>query len=60
MIETEQQIKNLDMVYKSLGQKPEKVPCKGAAGIIAEFKSTTKDIKSPDRAVSLMLSVGLG
>jgi ferritin-like metal-binding protein YciE len=45
--ETKQQIKNLDQVFKSLGEKPEDVTCKGAAGIISEFKSGAKEIKEP-------------
>ncbi len=48
MAETTQQIKNLDSVFKSLGEKPEGVTCKGAAGIISEFKSTAKDIKASE------------
>jgi ferritin-like metal-binding protein YciE len=45
--ETQQQIKNLDAAFKSLKAEPEKIKCKGAAGLIAEYKGTAKDIKDP-------------
>lgn len=45
--ETKRQIKNLDHVFKALATKPAKVTCKGIAGIIAENKSTLKEIKEP-------------
>jgi ferritin-like metal-binding protein YciE len=34
--ETEEQVKRLDTVFKSLGEKPEGVECKAIQGIIAE------------------------
>jgi ferritin-like metal-binding protein YciE len=43
--ETEQQVKNLEQVFQSLGAKPRKVTCKGMAGIVAENKSTLEEIK---------------
>ncbi len=46
--ETEQQIKNLDQVFQSLGAQPEQMSCKGTAGIIAEFKTGAKTIKEPE------------
>lgn len=45
--ETEQQIKNLDQVFQSLKSSPEKVSCKGMAGILAENKSLLDEIKEP-------------
>ena len=45
--ETQQQIKNLDAAFKTLKAEPEKIKCKGAAGLIAEYKGTAKDIKDP-------------
>jgi ferritin-like metal-binding protein YciE len=45
--ETQAQVKNLEQVFKSVGGAPEKVTCKGMAGIIGENKSTLKDIKEP-------------
>jgi len=45
--ETKQQIKNLDQIFSSMNEKPEKVTCKGAGGIISEFKSGAKEIKNP-------------
>src|SRR5215208_5682308 len=46
--ETQQQIKNLDAAFKALKAEPEKMKCKGAAGLIAEYKGTAKDIKAPE------------
>lgn len=43
--ETQQQIKNLDAAFKALKAEPEKVKCKGAAGLVAEYNGTAKDIK---------------
>lgn len=56
--ETEQQIKNLDRVFKSLGAEPEKMTCKGIAGIIAEFKSGAKEIKEPELLNGFILGGG--
>lgn len=45
LAETEQQIKNLEQVFTSLGEKPKKVNCKGMAGILSENTSTLKEIE---------------
>jgi ferritin-like metal-binding protein YciE len=45
--ETQQQIKNLDAAFKMMKAEPEKIKCKGAAGLISEYKGTAKDIKDP-------------
>lgn len=58
MQETRQQIKNLDQVFKSLGEKPEDVTCKGAAGIISEFKTTAKEIKEQDLLDGFIVGAG--
>lgn len=34
--QTEQQIKNLEQVFSSLGQKPQRIPCEAAAGLFAD------------------------
>jgi ferritin-like metal-binding protein YciE len=56
--ETRQQIQNLDRVFQSLGARPEKLSCKGAAGIIAEFRSTAREIKEPPLLDGFILGAG--
>jgi ferritin-like metal-binding protein YciE len=46
--ETQRQIKNLDAAFKAMGEQPEKMKCKGAAGLISEYKGTARDIKVPE------------
>lgn len=46
--ETEQQIKNLDRVFASLGAKSKQVSCKGMAGILSEGKGMLKEIMAPE------------
>jgi ferritin-like metal-binding protein YciE len=53
--ETRQQIENLDRVFKSLGGQPEQVPCKGAAGIIAELRATAREVAEPQLLDGLIL-----
>jgi ferritin-like metal-binding protein YciE len=57
--ETAEQIGNLDRAFASLGEKPEKMTCKGAAGIIAEFKGSAKDIKPPELLDGFIVGGGL-
>jgi ferritin-like metal-binding protein YciE len=57
--ETKQQIKNIDQVFKSFAQTPEDVVCKGAAGIISEFKSGAKDIREPALLDGFIVAGGL-
>jgi ferritin-like metal-binding protein YciE len=57
--QTEQQIKNLDQVFSSLGASPEKISCKGAAGIVNEFTSTAKEIKEQDLLDGFIVGAGL-
>jgi ferritin-like metal-binding protein YciE len=45
--ETRQQISNIDAIFELCSAKAESVTCKGAAGIISEFKNGVKDIKEP-------------
>jgi len=47
LAETEQHVKNLEQVFQSLGATPEKVTCKGMAGIVSENKATLGEIKEP-------------
>jgi ferritin-like metal-binding protein YciE len=57
--ETAEQIKNLERAFASLDEKPEKMTCKGAAGIIAEFKGSAKDIKPPELLDGFIVGGGL-
>jgi ferritin-like metal-binding protein YciE len=57
--ETEQQVKNLDAAFKALGEKPEKVTCKGAAGLISEYKSTAKEIKAQELLDGFICGAGV-
>ena len=57
--ETAEQIENLDRAFAALGEKPEKMTCKGAAGIIAEFKASAKDIKTPELLDGFIVGGGL-
>jgi ferritin-like metal-binding protein YciE len=57
--ETEQQIKNLDQVFSSLGASPEKISCKGAAGIVNEFTSTASDVKAQELLDGFIVGAGL-
>lgn len=43
--ETQQQIENLNQAFSALGEKPEKMVCKGAQGICEENDSTIKEEK---------------
>lgn len=54
--ETEQQIANLEKVFELLGEKPERVKCQGAAGLVTEgnklLKETTKNPALADLAIA--------
>lgn len=45
--ETEQQVKRLDRVFASIGQKPQGVACKAIQGIIAEGEEVMSEFKEP-------------
>lgn len=57
--ETEQQVKNLDAAFKALKEEPEKIKCKGAAGLIAEYKGTAKEIKAPELLDGFICGAGV-
>jgi ferritin-like metal-binding protein YciE len=59
MKETQQQIKNLEAAFKELKEEPEKMKCKGAAGLIAEYKGTAKDIKAPELLDGFICGAGV-
>ncbi|WP_132257167.1 ferritin-like domain-containing protein, partial [Methylobacterium segetis] len=46
--ETEQQVKRLDAVFRSLGEKPEGVTCKAIQGIIAEGQEIIEEFGGSD------------
>lgn len=41
--QTEQQIKNLEQAYSILGEKPKRVKCDAAAGLVSEGQKTMKE-----------------
>ena len=43
MSQTEQQIKNLEQVYGTLGEKPRRVKCDAAAGLVTEGQKGMKE-----------------
>ena len=43
--QTEQQIKNLEQVFEILGQKPKRVKCDGATGLVSEGEKGMKEAK---------------
>ncbi len=46
MSQTEQQIKNLEQVYGALGEKPRRVKCDAAAGLVTEGQKGMKEASS--------------
>lgn len=54
--ETEQQIANLEKVFELLGEKPERVKCQGATGLVTEgnklMKETAKNPNLADLAIA--------
>jgi len=45
--ETEGQIKNIEQVYELLGQKPKRVKCHAAVGLVTEGQKTMEEAESP-------------
>ena len=45
--ETEAQIKNIEQIYEALGQKPKRVKCQAAVGLVAEGQKTMEEAESP-------------
>jgi len=43
--ETKEQVRRLDEVFRSLGQKPEGIECKGIEGLIAEGEEVTSEFQ---------------
>jgi ferritin-like metal-binding protein YciE len=41
--QTEQQIQNLEQIYTTLGEKPKRVKCDAAAGLVSEGQKTMKE-----------------
>jgi ferritin-like metal-binding protein YciE len=45
--ETEGQIQNIEQIYQHLGQKPKRVKCPAAAGLVEEGRKTMEEAASP-------------
>jgi ferritin-like metal-binding protein YciE len=56
--ETQQQIDNLKQAFSVLGQKPEKMVCKGAQGIVEENNTTLKEEKPKGALKDVALLAG--
>jgi ferritin-like metal-binding protein YciE len=56
--ETQQHIENLRQAFEILGEKPEKMVCKGAQGICEENDSTIKEEKPKGNIKDLVLLSG--
>ena len=57
--QTKKQVGNLEKAFKELGEKPEKVTCKGVKGLVAEFKSAAKEMKTPELLDGLIVDAGI-
>jgi len=44
--QTQQQIRNLDQVFSTLGQQPKREPCAGAKGLVTEAQKLLQETKS--------------
>lgn len=57
--QTKKQVQNLEKAFADLGEKPEKVTCKGVKGLVAEFKGAAKDMKKPELLDGLIVDAGI-
>ncbi len=53
--ETDEQIKNLEQVFKLMGEKAERVKCDGAAGLVSEAEKGLKEAKGAPDIVDLLI-----
>lgn len=56
--QTEEQISILEKVYKVMGEKPERIKCAGAAGIVSEGRQTLKEVSGNPALVDLAIAGG--
>lgn len=57
--QTKQQIKNLEQVFETLGEKPQRTACYGAQGIVEEQEKFEKK-ESPAPEILQLFNVGAG
>jgi ferritin-like metal-binding protein YciE len=57
--QTKEQVENLDKAFAALGEKPEKVTCKGVKGLVEEFKGAAKEMKTPELLDGLIVDAGV-
>ena len=57
--QTKDQIETLGDAFAALGAEPEKVTCKGAKGLIAEFKGAAKEMKRAELLDGLIVDAGV-
>lgn len=58
IVQTEQQISNLEQVFDALGEKAKRVTCAGAAGIVSENQKTLKEVSGNPALVDLAIAGG--
>ncbi len=54
--QSKEQIRNLEQAYQVLGQKPERVKCAGASGIVAEGSKLVKEISGNPGLLDLAIA----
>lgn len=57
--QTKKQVENLEKAFAELGEKPEKVTCKGVKGLVDEFKGAAKEMKTPELLDGLIVDAGI-
>ena len=53
--ETDDQIKNLEQVFKLLGEKAERVKCDGASGLVSEAEKGLKEAKGAPDVIDMLI-----
>jgi ferritin-like metal-binding protein YciE len=53
---TEQQIGRLEQIFDQLGQKPKRVTCEAASGLIADGRSEIKEVSGNPKLVDIVIA----
>lgn len=54
--QTEQQIRNLEQVFQSLGQQPKREKCAAAAGLVSEGQKLLKEVEGNRQLIDLAIA----
>lgn len=54
--QTEQQIRNLEQVFQSLGQQPKREKCAAAAGLVSEGQKLLKEVEGNPQLIDLAIA----